>query len=198
MSSRSIEHRPQSWLRPLLLGVSLLGIAGLASSAESRIELRDGTVLYGEVVSASGGAYRVRSGLLGEIQIPESNVVAIRPMGFEGSEPDTGQSGAAAPSTAYGMAPPAAASAAPSAATSGSDHQGELAAIQQQLVGDPDTLKAIMTLQNDPEIRAALADPAFAQLILSGNVEALSADPRFQRLMEHPGIKGIVGRTTGQ
>lgn len=165
-------------LRPWMLGTWLIAIAGSATADESRIELQDGTVLHGEVISAGGGIYRIRSPSLGEIQVRESDLVAIRPLGAEG-----GQS-TAAPRGAVGAA-------------GGQDHQAELAGIQQRLLGDPGTLQAIMSLQNDPEIRAALADPAFAQLILSGNVEALSADPRFQRLMEHPEIKGILGRVQG-
>ncbi len=57
-------------------------------------------------------------------------------------------------------------------------------------------MQAIMGLQGDPEIQAALADPALVRLILSGDLEALRADPRFQRLMGHPGIQGILDRAT--
>jgi hypothetical protein len=175
MSTRPWSYRILPRLRPLVLGVWLAGIATVASAGESRIELRDGTVLHGELVSAGGGVYRIRSPSLGEIQVRESDVVSLRPMGPEGANP----------------------SAAPTESAGTGDRQGELAAIQQRLVGDPDTLKAIMSLQDDPQIRAALADPGFAQLILSGNVAALRSDPRFQKLMEHPGIKGILGRVQG-
>lgn len=179
MSNQNRKRPPTRRLRPLALGLWLTAAPGWTVAAESLIELRDATVLRGELISVEGGAYRIRTRSMGEISIPESEVVALRPLGAgTGGEP---------------VATPLGGS-----AQLGQDHGSELAAIQQQLAGDPDTMQAIMALQADPEIRAALADPALVQLILSGNVEALGADPRFKRLMEHPAIQAIVGGMTGR
>ena len=153
----------------LLLPVLLWMLApGSVAAADSRIELRDGSVISGEVVSAANGVYRIHSANLGEIQVRESDVAAIRP----------GATGTATPG-----------------APTGSDGRtGDLAAIQQQLLGNPQTMDSITRLQNDPGITAALADPEFARLILSGDLETLRNDPRFQRLLENPAIQAIVGQ----
>lgn len=144
------------------------------SAAEGRvIELRDGSVLMGEVVAAGNGRYRIRTPVLGEVELPESEVLAIR-----------------------SAAAPAAGPVGPSAGPT--DLQGALASIQRQLVGDPLLAGAIVALQSDPELQAALADPAFTQLVLSGNLMALGTDPRFLRLMTNPAIQALLGQVGGQ
>jgi len=154
-----------------------LGTAPVAA-AESRIELRDGSVISGDLVGVGNGGYRVRSAALGELVIPESEVLAIRPASA------AGPTGIAAPTSATPANP---------LANPGSPPD-DLAAIQQQLLDNPQTLEAITRLQSDPGIQAALADPQLMGLIMSGNVAALSSDPRFQRLMENPAIRALLGR----
>lgn len=66
----------------------ILGVAGILSSVsgpgaleagESRIELRDGSVLSAELVAVEAGRYRIRNSLIGEIEVEEGDVLAIRP-----------------------------------------------------------------------------------------------------------------------
>jgi hypothetical protein len=156
----------------VLLWALILG-TGALSAGESRIELRDGSVISGEVVGVGAGGYRIRSAALGEVQVRESDVLAIRPAQAGGTT-------------------------APGAGAEAGGQTGNLAAIQQQLMGNPQTMDSITRLKNDPGIAAALADPGFAQLILSGDLEALSKDPRFQHLMENPEIQAIVGQVLGR
>ena len=142
--------------------------------AEGRaIELRDGSVLIGELVGIGNGHYRIRTPMLGEIEVPESDVLAIRP--------------AAATAPAAGNGAPGS-----------PDLQGTIAGIQQQIAGDPALMSAVSALQSDPELQAALADPAFVQLVMSGNLTALSADPRFLRLMANPAIQAILSQAAGR
>lgn len=158
--------------RLAILALSLLGAASLA--ADSRIELRDGSVLTGELVGAGEGGFRVRTPVLGELDIPESEVLAIRP-----ADP-----GSATPTdSGYAV---------------GRGYQSEIAGLQQKMVGDPAIMASITALQTDPDLQAALADPDFARLVLAGDIQSLRADPRFMRLLEHPAIQGIVGQLSGQ
>jgi hypothetical protein len=178
MSNRIFTRLRIRPLRPIAIGLLLAAIASPTVAGASRIELRDGSVLSGELISVSEGAYRIRSSTLGEIQVRESEVMAIRPLGANGDVGNAGQLGATEAGGTSG----------------GASYKEELAAIQQRLGGDPSDMQAILSRQDNPEIRAALADPAFTQLILSGNVATLSADPRFRRLMENPAIQGILGQ----
>jgi hypothetical protein len=154
------------------LGLLLVQGPSVATGGRA-IELRDGSVLMGELVSAGNGHYRIRTPVLGEIELPESDVLAIRSAPASAPDPVAPSLGA-------------------------TDLQGLMSAIQRQIVGDPNLVGAITALQSDPELQAALADPAFTQLILSGNVVALSGDPRFLRLMANPAIQSLLERIGDQ
>ena len=155
-----------------ILALILLGAASLA--ADSRIELRDGSVLTGELVGVGEGGFRVRSPVLGELEIPESEVLAIRP------------------------ADPGSATRTDSGSAAGRGYQSEISGLQEQMVGDPAIMASITALQTDPDLQAALADPDFARRVLAGDIESLRADPRFMRLLKHPAIQAIVGQLSGQ
>ncbi len=71
-------------LVPIFLTLSVF--VTMAHASEIReIELTDGTVIAGEIVSLSNGVYTVRSVSLGTLQIPESNIRTIRAKGSLGS-----------------------------------------------------------------------------------------------------------------
>ena len=166
--------RCRSWGPALGAAALLWGLVpAVLEAGENRVELRDGSILSGELVGLANGRYRIRTAVMGEIEVDEADVLSIRP---------AGQGGAPASAPTAG----------------GADYSSDIAGIQRQLAGDPGMLDSIMALQSDPEIQSALADPAFVGLILSGNVEALKSDPRFLRLLEHPALQAIVGRMTGR
>ena len=63
----------------ILIFIVIAAAATLVNGAEIReIELTDGSVIAGEIVSLSGDVYTVRSATLGTIQIEESKVRTIR------------------------------------------------------------------------------------------------------------------------
>ncbi|MCX4027268.1 hypothetical protein H0A36_18310 [Endozoicomonas sp. SM1973] len=64
--------------------------------------------------------------------------------------------------------------------------------IRQSLINSPETMKAILALQNDPQVKAILADPELMQLINSGNMNALQNNPKIQQLMTNPEVQSIT------
>jgi hypothetical protein len=173
MSRSSCMRRARTALAMATLGLCL-ALAAAGPRAEGRaIELRDGSVLIGELVGITNGRYRIRTAMLGEIEVPEADVLAVRPVGESSPTPVGALSGSA-------------------------DLQGTIAGIQRQIAGDPALMGAVSALQSDPELQAALADPAFVQLVLSGNLTALSADPRFLRLMANPAVQAILSQAAGR
>jgi hypothetical protein len=64
----------------MLFGL-LIGISSVRASEMREIELTDGSLISGEIVSLSKGIYTVRSGTLGTIQIEESKIRTIRVKG---------------------------------------------------------------------------------------------------------------------
>lgn len=75
----------------LMIFLTLAIAAGMATAAEMReIELTDGTIVTGEIVSLTGGVYTVRSATLGTLRIEESNIRTIRLKDSVGSSANTG------------------------------------------------------------------------------------------------------------
>jgi hypothetical protein len=74
----------------ILIFIVIAAAAPLVHGAEIReIELTDGSVITGEIVSLSGDVYTVRSATLGMIQIEESKVRTIRKKRATGTAGDS-------------------------------------------------------------------------------------------------------------
>jgi hypothetical protein len=159
----------------LLCGLSLAVALGCqaALAGSSRVELKDGSVLTGDLVGYAGGIYTLRSPTLGEVRLEEPKVVSVRPGA-------TGDSAGVDASGGLGglLVPPALA--------------GQVQSTRQRLISDPAVFGMIMALQNDPAVRAVLSDPAFLSLITSGNLQAIQGSPGFQELLQHPALRAIL------
>jgi hypothetical protein len=76
----------------ILVFLALAASATVVNAAElQEIELTDGSVITGEVVSLSGGIYTVRSATLGTLRIEASNIRAIRLQGSTAPSDPGGQ-----------------------------------------------------------------------------------------------------------
>ena len=69
----------------LLIG---LGLVGAAAGEASRIELRDGSIISGEVVGFADGRYLVQSPALGRVTIDQSQIRSLQPGGAAGGGPE--------------------------------------------------------------------------------------------------------------
>ena len=150
----------------LLMG---LGLVGAAVGEASRIELRDGSIISGEVVGFADGRYLVESPTLGRVSIDQSQIRSLQP----GDAAGGGISG-------YG------------------GYRAQITDLQQQMMGNAEIMGMITALQSDPRVQAALADPEFMQLVTSGNLGALQSNPRFKALMSSPGLRTLQERMSGQ
>ena len=70
----------------------LLLSSSLLAAEIKEIELTDGSIITGEVLSLSGGVYMIRTVSLGTLRIDEAKVRAIRPLGTPSSQ-QSGQTG---------------------------------------------------------------------------------------------------------
>ena len=68
----------------LLIG---LGLVGAAAGELSRIELRDGSIISGEVVGFADGRYLVESPALGRVTIDQAEIRSLQPGGAAGGGP---------------------------------------------------------------------------------------------------------------
>jgi len=144
----------------------LVGCLGLARAAPlDQLELQDGSVIAGELLGVANGVYRLRSPILGTVEVNAAQVRALRPAG---------------------AAPPTAATA-DSAATSAA-----LARLQARLEADPALMQQVLALQNDPTVRQALADPSFLAAVGGGNLAALRDHPHLRALLAQPQLRALV------
>ena len=157
----------------LLLLLTALPPLALAQG-QSTLELDDGTVVVGEVLSLNDGVYSVRSSTLGTIRIDAAHIRTIR----------------------QGVATDGSAQVSGLAAGSGeaSRFVADISAMQQRLAAEPGLMDLVMGLQNDPQLRQALADPQLMALIAAGDLDAIRANPSVRALMNHPGIRAILER----
>jgi len=138
-------------------------------AADSEIHLNDGSVISGNVLSFDGKTYRIKSNSLGVIELADSKIKLIR----SGSA----NTSAAGKSTNSGI------------------NQSNVNAMQQQLMSNPDIMRSITSLQNDPQIQAMLNNPQVMQSIMAGDVDSLMNNPDFKSLMDNPTIRDILNKT---
>jgi len=144
---------------------SVLILAQEARAGEIRaIELKDGSVVTGEVVSLINGKYTIRSSSLGTVLIEESKVRVIRPV--------------AAAAVANSGAPP-------------DNRAGDVRALQDRMMNDKEIMSKIESLQNDPEFMKILEDPEVMKAVTSGDTAALMANPQFLKLMNNSTVRDI-------
>jgi hypothetical protein len=142
------------------------------------ITLKDGSVIKGELVSFTNGTYTVKTANLGDLQLPESNVVSVASASFAPVQQ--------APQQAM-----------PTQAPMGAGNfSSQVSAMQNQIMANPNSMAAIQAMAEDPEIMAMLSDPAFVQQLTAAmqgqNVEAVASDPRIQKLMANPKMQALI------
>ena len=77
------------------------------------------------------------------------------------------------------------------------DLQALMSQTQKRIYANPELLRQVQSLSQDPELTALVGDPAFVQLLMSGDLQAIQQDPRMQQLMNNPRIQGLVRQLSG-
>jgi hypothetical protein len=139
------------------------------------IELVDGSTVRAEIVSMSNGIYRLHSDVLGEFEVPESQVKVMR-------APDAG---------AVRPQPQTPAVTAEQSMSGGGAQRSVPSAndLQQALMRDPAAMSKIQALQNDPLVQSILNDEHTMQAIHAGDLGTLLSDPKIRALMNHPTVQ---------
>jgi hypothetical protein len=175
----------------LFLIFSLCCISPLAYGSSLReVELIDGSVLRAHVLSMDGKVYHVRSETLGEFEIPEYRVKAIRTPHGQSESAQSRNTATSIPQSRSETEPTvptpnlipfsSPATTLPSA--------GDL---QHALSQDPAAMGKVLSLQNDPLVQDILGDEHLMQEIHSGNLGALLNDPKIRALMSHPTVRDL-------
>lgn len=128
-------------LLPLFVGIFFTWNL-VAYADDDRIELNDGSLIQGEIVSFSGGVYTIRSATLGTITLEKCK---IRNISVNPSESFKDQS----------------------ASEGNTSMQKRAKALQESMAENPDIMKSIDSLQNDSDFQQVLSDPELMKAINS-------------------------------
>ena len=156
-------------MKHLSLFFFLIVVTHTSFAADSEIHLKDGSVISGKIVSFDGKTYRIKSNSLGLIELADSKIELIR-------------SGSTNTNSATNS-------------TNSALSQSNVTAMQQQLMSNPDIMRLITSLQNDPQIQSMLSDPQVMQSIMAGDVDTLMNNPDFKSLLNNPTIKDILNKS---
>jgi hypothetical protein len=66
----------------------------------------------------------------------------------------------------------------------------EVQGLVNEMQGNEDIMPLIRALQDDPEMRALVNDPAVMKAISAGDLGALTANPKFMKLLKKPAGPG--------
>ena len=150
---------------------ALLVVGALISTVTAgeigEVELIDGSIICGEIVSFKGGIYTLKSNTLGTVRIEESKIRAIR---FNPSAKIDEKTKNTVPDSA----------------------EAQVQLLQQLIMGDQEILHMILSLLNDPDIQGIVEDPSIIEAVNRGDIEALSSNPKFMKLLNNPAIQDIT------
>lgn len=159
---------PRSLINILFILCVLLLSCNAGAGEISIIELSDGSIITGEVVSFDGNIWTIRSGAMGTLKIEAAKVVSIRSQTTGSQAPVGGSS------------------------TGNQVNTADIQAMQQSIMANEQLMAMIMSLQNNPEVQVILQDPEVMNAINAGDMNTLMANPKFRRLMENAKIKEIT------
>ena len=142
-----------------------LGLAS-AAAASPTIELKDGSRIQGDVQGIKDGVYTVMSPSLGAVRVAQENIARIVYDGSGANRTD----------------PP----------TRDDDASRQIQQVQQRLAQDPEAMKAILSLQDDPQIQAILNDPAIMQAIEKGDYTSLLDNDKIKALESNPKLNELL------
>jgi len=156
-----------------IAGLSVLAIICICAPAmwlgrcyagNKRIELTDGTVIYGDLISVKKECWTISSDTLGIVKLDPAKIKQIT------SEDDTKET--------------------EPQGTSVSVRNG-VGRITDEIQADSEMMRVIRSLRDDPQVRQVLEDPALMKAIQSNDISYLMSNPKFLALMQNPKIRQI-------
>jgi hypothetical protein len=145
--------------RIFILSLLMTGVlaSGSAAAELKEVELIDGSVITGEVLSLSQGVYTIRTESLGTVKVGDAKVRTIRPRGSPSSSRQSDQSSQARALEEQML--------------SDREVMGMIKSLKddpqfQKILDDPDILNAV----NTGDVASLMANPQFLQLLQNPTV----------------------------
>ncbi len=74
----------------------------------------------------------------------------------------------------------------------------DMQALQNTMLNDQEIMNLILALQNNPDMKKILEDPDILNAVNSGDISALTANPKFMEFMNNQIIKEIQQKVMEQ
>lgn len=68
----------------------------------------------------------------------------------------------------------------------------QLDGIQDRMANDPEAMRAISALQDSPELKAVLDDPALMEALGKGDIDKVLSNPKVARLAADPRVQELT------
>ena len=135
------------------------------------ITLKDGTKIKGKLVGVQDNTYSIETTHFGRINVADSDVesianTAIQPI----STPEAG----ASPSN------------------SSQPLKEQAAALQQQIMADPEAMSSIQEVASDPKFVEILKDPDLMNALMSHDPQKIQTNPKIQTLLHDPKMQKLM------
>jgi hypothetical protein len=157
----------------IVTGVFVLGLSLAAYGGQnSKIELTDGSVIEGEVVSLDNGTYTLNTDSIGKVKVEAAKIHKI-----------TTSEGSDSPDASF-----------PSTETI----KMEVNRIGPKIAGNPEMTKDVSGLLSDPQFMEVMKDPEVINAARSQDIKTLMANPKFRELINNPKIKELSGKLKDQ
>jgi len=169
-------------MNKILLSIFLLTLSAnivWADDTTQVITLKDGSQIKGTLQGIDNGVYTVKTPIIGDVHVNAADVASI---------------------TNPNAAPPAAPSNLnqPLPASGGPSMDAQIAASQQQLMSNPQSMAVLQQMAQDPDIAQALQDPALVQAVTSHDYQAVQNNPKVQALMSNPKMQALLKQLASQ
>lgn len=135
----------------------------------SKIELTDGSVINGEIISYADGAYTIKTANFGEIKVGSGKVLKIESANYVSS----GRSIDAIPQA-------------------NNPTQSQVSAYSQTLMQNPENAAIFINLTSNPELQAMANDPEILEAAKANDIQALMKNAKFMDIVNSPEMQEAV------
>jgi len=143
------------------LGLSAAAYCGQAS----RIELTDGSVINGEIISLSDGVYTINTSSLGQMKLEGAKVSKIETVNPLSNNPASGTQNLS---------------------------QSQVESYGKTLMEDPKNAAIVTELATDNQFQELAKDPQLKEAAKAGDIQAMMKNEKFKAILENPKLKETI------
>ena len=137
----------------------------------SKIELTDGSVINGEIVSYANSIYTINTPTFGEIKVGVGKISKIKPV----KQVSSGASNSPI-------------------LQANNPIQSQVSTYGQTLMQNPGNAAMLIDLSSNPELQAMASDPEILEAAKTNDIQALMKNPKFMDIVNSPEMQEAVNK----